>query len=244
MKQKRVLLVDDVRLFLEVTRSFFSRDKVQMTTASNGLEALKSVRALRPDLIIMDLNMPEMDGAASCRAIKADPELARIPVILLFDGSDRSGEERCRQAGCDATLSKPCHRQRLLEVARNFLKVPVRIAPRVPIRLLVRYGVEDQRTLHDYTVNFSAGGIFLATALILPVETPVTLEFLVPGTEMPVICKGRVAWINPAGEPIKGDLPAGLGLQFVDVTPKDQQIIGSYLEKETLVLLPEGEDRA
>lgn len=234
MKQKKVLLVDDVKLFLEMAKSFLSREQISMTVAANGNEALKVMRASRPDLVIMDLHMPELDGAECCRQVKADPVLGSIPIVLV-DARGRDAELKlCRDAGCDALLTKPFRRTDLLEVTRRFLAVVDRGTPRVQTRLLIRYGNENQQ-LHDYALNLSVGGFFLETDTVLANETPIGLEFLVPGSPDPVICKGRVSWVNAADSPTKKDLPPGLGIHFHDLRAEDEMTIREFIRSECRV---------
>ncbi|PNU21819.1 two-component system response regulator [Geothermobacter hydrogeniphilus] len=232
MKRKKVLLVDDVRLFLEMAKSFLSRENLQLTVSANGCEALKVMRAVRPDLVIMDLHMPEMDGAAACREIKTDPLLGNVPVVLLAGRGRADEEQRCRAAGCDALLHKPFRRNDLLAVARRFLAITDRVTPRVETRMLVRYGPGKTRRLHDYTLNLSVGGLFLETEQVLPVASPLSLEFLVPGAAEPVVCQGQVAWVNAAGSRIKRNLPAGLGVQFSDLSSGDQNQLREFIRRE------------
>jgi uncharacterized protein (TIGR02266 family) len=230
--RKRLLLVNDVRLFLEMERSFFSRDQVEITVARDGAEALQALPVLKPHLVIMDLFMPVMDGAEACRRIKADPSLASIPVILTTLDDNPAELRRCHAAGCDEVIVRPLNRRHLLQTARRYLDLAERTMPRVPSRMLVHYGVEDQQTLHDFSVNLAAGGVFLETLQMLPVDTPLTLEFFIPGATATIRCKGRVAWINPAGEPPKLDLPCGLGVQFIDMPPRDEQAIREFIQTE------------
>ena len=231
-QRKRILLVDDVRLFLEMEKSFFSREQVEITVARNGAEALRALQALKPHLVIMDLHMPVMDGAETCRRIKQDPAFFTVPVILTTADESPDQLERCRAAGCDAVVAKPLNRQQLLQVARRFLELAERATPRIGTRMLVHYGVADQQTLHDYSVNIAAGGLFLETAQPLPIETPLTLEFFIPGAAETVRCKGRVAWINTAQSRTKPDLPCGFGIQFSDMTPRDAQAIREFIHLE------------
>lgn len=233
-QRKTILLVDDVRLFLEVERSYLDREDCQVVVAMSGKEALKTARYMRPDLIIMDLEMPEMDGAQCCMELKEDPDLWMTPVVLVSDSAPEK-LERCREAGCDEVLTRPLNRRELLEMARRYLRLAGRAKPRKPARVLVRYGVEDQLTLHDYTINLSHGGLFLETGKVLPVETPLTLEFIVPGSEEAIVCKGRVAWINHGG-PLspKPNLPSGFGVEFNDLSFGDLERMTMYLKDEGL----------
>jgi len=230
--RKTILLVDDVRLFLEVERSYLDREDCQIVIAQSGMEALKMARYMRPDLVIMDLEMPEMDGAACCMELKQDPELWEVPIVLIAN-AESDNEQRCREAGCEEVLLRPLNRRELLEVARRYLRLAGRNKPRKAACLLVRYGVEDQLALHDYTINLSHGGLFLETSKVLPIETPLTMEFIVPGSEEPILCKGRVAWVNQGGPlSAKPNLPCGFGVEFNELSRGDLERLTVYLKEE------------
>lgn len=231
-QRKTVLLVDDVRLLLEVGKSYLDREDCQVMVAQNGAEALKTARAMRPDLVIMDMDMPEMDGVACCRLLKQDERLQGVPVVLIA-GNDPGSVARCAEAGCDGVLRRPVNKRKLLDTARRHLKVAGRGKPRVPVCLLVRYGVENQLELHDYSINLSHGGLYIETVKVLPVETPLTLEFIVPGSAEPILCKGRVAWVNQAGgHGPKPELPSGIGVEFFDMTHDDVARLKDFLQEE------------
>jgi|SRR6185369_7660120 two-component system cell cycle response regulator DivK len=89
--------------------------------AADGRTTVEIARRERPDLILMDLAMPGMDGWEAARQLKADAETADIPIIALTAFAMRGDEERARQAGCDAYLSKPCRPQTIRDVVRQFL---------------------------------------------------------------------------------------------------------------------------
>ncbi len=231
-QRKRVLLVDEVRLFLEMERSLFSRDQVAVTVARNGREALHSLQVFKPQLVIMDLQMPGMDGAEICRRIKSDPDLCSVPVILTTGTDDAAELQRCRAAGCDAVIGKPLNRRQLLDAARRFLAMAERATPRVTTRMLVHYGIGDQQTLHDFSVNLASGGIFLGTSQLLSTDTPLSLEFFIPGAPTTIRSRGRVAWANAAGDQAKPDLPCGFGVQFLDMASRDIRAIREFIRSE------------
>jgi CheY-like chemotaxis protein len=88
----KILLVDDDPDFVEATRIVLESAPYDVTVAYNGEEALQKVKEVNPDLIILDIIMPEQDGFKTCEALKSDPELSRIPVIMLTSLSQRMGE--------------------------------------------------------------------------------------------------------------------------------------------------------
>jgi uncharacterized protein (TIGR02266 family) len=234
MAQKKVLLVDDVELFLALEKTFFRREEVTLLFARSGRQAVKTTLAERPDVVFMDLFMPEMNGDEACRLIKQHPECGSTPVVMVTHGGRDSDLETCRAAGCDDILFKPINRHDLLETAHRFLQLADRAAPRIPAKLTVRYGQGMQRKLSDYSVNISTGGLFLETESPLPVDSNLQLEFPLPGRTEPVICQARVAWINAPNCPGRLQLPSGMGMQFLDLSLDDLQSIRDFIKQECL----------
>jgi uncharacterized protein (TIGR02266 family) len=234
MAQKKVLLVDDVELFLDLEKTFFRREDVTLLLARTGQQAVELTIAERPDVVFMDLFMPEMNGDEACRLIKQHPECGSTPVVMVTHGGREADLAVCRAAGCDDVLFKPISRQMLLDTAHRFLQLAERGAQRVPAKLTVRYGQEMQRQLTNYSVNISTGGLFLETENPLPEGSRLLLEFPLPGRSKPVVCKAQVAWVNTPDCPARLRLPSGMGLQFLDLALDDLQSIRDYIKQECL----------
>ena len=98
----------------------------------------------------------------------------------------------------------------------------------------VPFREDHDMVLSDYTVNLNTGGLFLTASKNLPVGTPLFLEFSLPETGINVSCQARVAWINDPENPLKSDLPSGMGLQFVDITSSEVAIIEAYVNENGL----------
>lgn len=104
---KKVLLVDDNEVNRYLAQYLLEQAGLDVLTAANGHEALRIAREQRPQLILMDIQMPVLDGYAATEQIKADPQLRSIPVIALTAFAAPVDRERARQAGCVAHISKP-----------------------------------------------------------------------------------------------------------------------------------------
>ncbi|BCR04514.1 two-component system response regulator [Desulfuromonas versatilis] len=234
MAKEKILLADDVELFLELEKTFFRREGFDLLVARTGKAAYDLTVAERPDLVMMDLYMPEMDGDEACRRLKENPQTAAIPVIMVTQGGRESDFEKCRRAGCDDILLKPINRHHLVATARKHLKIVDRGAPRVSARLKVYFGQDPPQLLSNYSVNLSTGGLFLETAEPLDSETLISLEFLLPDREAPVRCQARVAWANHLVRPKKPLLPQGVGLQFIDLKLQDLDAIREFIKGECL----------
>jgi two-component system cell cycle response regulator DivK len=116
-----VLFADDNEDTRYISSKYFEYHGFRVETAVNGAEALAAARTLAPDVVVMDLTMPQMDGWAATRAMKADPELRSIPVVVLTAHAFRGAEQKARAAGCDWYLTKPCLPERLLATVRTAL---------------------------------------------------------------------------------------------------------------------------
>lgn len=215
--QHRILIVDDVHLLRNIARNYFTSSEFQLTTARSVAESIRVALAIQPHLIIMDAEMPDIDGIYGCRQIKSHPALFTTPVILVTDNTPEQIES-CWQSGCDAVLPRPLSRRDLLAVARQMLTLADRAAPRVDHPILVRYGETEELGWHDYARNIGNGGLFLDTEREVPLEKELYLEFMIPGDAEPTCCRGRVAWRNAPGGMPRPDLPPGVGIEFLDLS--------------------------
>lgn len=107
MSEKKVLLVEDLEENRRVIRLLARRMGVTLIEAADGVEGLDKAHAEKPDVILMDLSLPILDGWAATTRLKADPETAHIPVIALTAHAMAIDEQRARQAGCDGYVAKP-----------------------------------------------------------------------------------------------------------------------------------------
>lgn len=231
MATPKILLVDDTKLFLKLEQEYLKQSSVVVLTAANGREALDIVRHNRPDLIFMDLNMPEMDGVTCCAAIKADPALRSIPVILVTtEGMDES-VERCRNAGCDGFLTKPIDRKAFLELGRKFLPDINRREMRVPCSIKVLFRINNRENMYGSCLDLSIRGLYLAFAGEVEVGDKVEVNMLVSGNSDDLVeAWGRVSWVNSGVPRKKQKLPEGFGVEFLAITEESTCLIKQFLE--------------
>ncbi|HOX46389.1 MAG TPA: response regulator [Myxococcota bacterium] len=118
---RKILLVDDTETVLLFMRMMLSTYGYDMTTAHDGREALAAVQADPPDLILLDIMMPVMDGIECCRRVKADPKTNRIPIVMVTTKGEPALVERAFLAGCNDYLTKPVSKLELLAKVRGFI---------------------------------------------------------------------------------------------------------------------------
>jgi CheY-like chemotaxis protein len=125
---RKVLVADDSVTIQKVVGLTFASEDIELAYVDNGEEAIELVRQFRPDLIMADVLMPGKSGYEVCQAIKGDPELQHIPVLLLTGTFEPFDAERCRQVGADGTITKPFESQTLIRQVMELLDRPA--APR------------------------------------------------------------------------------------------------------------------
>jgi CheY-like chemotaxis protein len=120
MARKKILIVDDTDWNRDLLVQLLE-DDYEIAQAVDGAEAVKQTAAERPDIILMDLGMPVMDGWEATRRIKADPALKNIPVIAVTSHAMVGDEITAREAGCDDYIAKPVDENLLMEKIRRLL---------------------------------------------------------------------------------------------------------------------------
>ena len=103
-----VLVVDDVAHGREIFAEYLEFRGFRVATAADGLEALDKAFELLPDVILMDLSLPQLDGWEATKRLKADERTGSIPIIALTAHALASAHEKAMAAGCDAVVTKPC----------------------------------------------------------------------------------------------------------------------------------------
>ena len=118
---KLILAVEDQEDNMKILRDLLTSTGYELIEAENGQEALAALEKQRPDLILMDIQIPIIDGYEVTRRIKANPALRSIPIIAVTSHALGEGEEKARAAGCDDFVAKPYSPRQLLAKIREFL---------------------------------------------------------------------------------------------------------------------------
>ena len=116
---KRILVVEDQPDSRRIIRDMVAGTDYEITEAENGEEALAAIAKQRPDLILMDIQLPIMDGYTATRLIKTDPALRSIPIIAVTSYALAVEEKKARAAGCDDYVTKPFSPRQLLAKIRQ-----------------------------------------------------------------------------------------------------------------------------
>jgi two-component system cell cycle response regulator len=119
---KSVLVVDDNPENLKLVLVILAASGYELITASDALEALRFLELRRPDLILLDLQLPGMDGLELTRRLKADATMCAIPIVAVTAYAMKGDETKARDAGCDGYLVKPVDKRLLRETVKSYLE--------------------------------------------------------------------------------------------------------------------------
>ncbi len=121
MERKKILLVDDSSTVLLMERMILSKSEYEVVTARDGVEGLEKARAEKPDLILMDVVMPRMDGFEAVRQLRAEDATRAIPVIMVTTRGELQSVETGYASGCNDYVTKPINGLELLAKVRSCL---------------------------------------------------------------------------------------------------------------------------
>ena len=127
MMSKKVLIVEDNELNMKLFHDLLDSQGYQTLQTREGLQAMALARQHMPDLILMDIQLPEISGLEVTKWLKDDEELSHIPVIAVTAFAMKGDEERIRQGGCEAYISKPISVMHFLDTVKKHLNLPVAV---------------------------------------------------------------------------------------------------------------------
>ncbi|HEU4403078.1 MAG TPA: response regulator [Candidatus Polarisedimenticolia bacterium] len=223
MAKVTVLIADDLKFFLEVEKTFLQRAGFDVLTAASGERAVEQAKKSKPHLILLDLEMPKMDGVAACAAMRQDPTLASIPIIIMSATGSPENRERSLKAGCTEFVPKPEKPEDLLGLVARILEVKQREATRLTV-VFNANGSLGSRQVVGQGRNLSTSGLLLDSPGPLAVGSILSLEFYLPKLRYQVKVQGEVTRSN-----VGPDGTHQAGIRFTDLSQADQEQILEYV---------------
>ena len=150
-----VLVVDDVPANVKLLEAKLSNEYYDVITAKDGYEAIAQTKAKKPDLILLDVMMPGIDGFETCRRLKQDPEVSHIPVVMVTALSDPSDRVQGLEAGADDFITKPINDTALFARVRSLVRMKVLIDE---LRLRDKSGTQLGMSASDFSLSLDVTG--------------------------------------------------------------------------------------
>ncbi len=218
----KILLVDDTRNFLDLEATFLQRAECRILTASTGLEAIRVAKAERPDLIMLDIEMPEMNGIQACRILKSDPLTQKIPVIIL---TSMKMEDEARRAGADHYLRKPIDEPKFLTEVRRYLPIRERHDPRVTLDTQLTFWRDGEPSV-GRLLNLSKTGFFVTSEELQPVGARIEISFTLPGDYSGKLITAEAMVVRRSDTE-----PRGFGCRFFQISSGARLYVEEFLDR-------------
>ena len=234
VNRKTVIVADDSGITVMLYSLLVQRMGFSVVPAGNGLEVLKLLHQNVPDGILLDLNMPVMDGRTTLRHIRQDPRVASVPVIVVTVESGAQARYDCLRLGCTEFLSKPVKLSRLHEALQTCLKdrAKVRRRMRAPLHAPVRV-FADGAALDMNALNVSERGIFLQTDSPFSLGTQISVSILFDGGVEHTF--GGVVVRRQEDGAVSGmDSHAGMAVEFTQVEAPAGEALRSLVHRQLI----------
>jgi CheY-like chemotaxis protein len=208
---KRILTVDDIYEFIQREESLLSREDLNLVTVISGQEALFQAQNDKPDLMILNYYMPDLNGYQVCRQIKGDSSTKDIPVLILAAPADESNypSNVTEAAGCDGCIEKPIQHDVIVPLIVELIGVPPRKHQRIPASL--QCSITDEDGKRDATiVNLTPNGLCLGAEPAPWAGDIVKADMSLDGASL--ILQMAVRWSTETG----GGGPGRAGVEFLD----------------------------
>ncbi len=225
MEPKRtILVVDDAPMFREMESLFLCRYG-RVVTAGTGAEALEAVRRERPDVVVLDFHLPDIDGETLCRRIRALRPAESTSAIVAISNGDSRDHERAIRAGAADVLSKPLSRLGLVETVNRLVRFPeLRGMARIDHAVTVRVLMERQE--HWGTMrNLSRGGMYIEASWSAPPESEMQLEFRLPEVGTTLAPTAKVIWSRRR----RDGMSAGMGVRFLALDAASANTLDAFV---------------
>lgn len=223
----KVLYVDDVNLSLEMGKLALLNTGCDVLTASNGNEAFKIASSERPDLILTDLYMPEMNGDELCEKIRQSPSLGKTPVVVITFVDDSETVERCLAAGCNEVMKKPYTKSILIGIVNKYINIICRKYERYPVDIDVAFS-HDGKVISGKVHDISVEGMFVRGEEALPVGTETEFILLAGDDSGEIDVKGKIVRLVTGQKEFAFDNVPGMGVQFDHVPGDLRCVIDQY----------------
>lgn len=215
----KLLIVDDMKSFLDLEKAFLRRADCQLLTATTGLEAIRVAQAEQPDIIILDIEMPELNGIEATRILKANAQTSAIPIVIF---SSTTRKQEALAAGAQEFVSKPVDEERFIETILRYIPLKFRKDERKTIDTVCRYS-RSQEHGEGRLTDISISGCFLVAETPLWVGDSVRLFFTLPMSDMAKEIQAEAMVIRKVA--------TGYGLGFTDISEGAKMFIGDFVSK-------------
>jgi CheY-like chemotaxis protein len=227
---KKIIIANSIRAFLERDKGILDRADFSIFTATSGREALRIHGEERANLIVADLDLPDMGGDTLCSLVRKESTIRNVSIILVCQDVPEE-LERVSTCGANAWVTKPVRPEQLIESVGQLLAVSLRRGYRVLLKAKVN-GARENAPFFCTSHNISVSGILIETDKLLGPGDCITCSFFLPGSQQ-IVVDGEVVRLE--------EKPGGLhhyGVRFIDLAPTSREEIERFIAQAAGVGFP------
>jgi len=218
-------LADDVRTTLAIEKSFLEARHFKVFATTSARKVLELAALVQPDLIILDYEMPELNGDVVCRRLKGGARTRHIPVLILSSHDDEQTARACTDAGAVGLVRKSQGREALMDRVSEVLGVNQRRHVRVPCLISAALEAGDEK-LEGVVRNLCASGLYLILKQAMNPGKTLWLSFALPDTDVKVKVLGEIVRI----ESLSGGL-FGYGIQLIQADERVTEALKEFVKR-------------
>jgi len=223
---KKIIIAEDIKAILEKEQSFLNRADIRTLTVSANEQALALHRAETADLIIVNLDSPQMSGEMLCSLIRDDKELCKVSIIIIRSNTE-SDAKRCSLCRANAFITSPPDKAILLQEMHQLLYVAPRKSLRVPLSIKIHV-ISKGTPFMAYAENISVSGMLLHSEALLFGGDTITCSFYLPDSTHITIDAEVIRVLEKETEHDTNYY----GVKFVDLRIDSSSAIEAFVEKE------------
>jgi CheY-like chemotaxis protein len=223
---KKVIMSEDFWAILEREKSFLSRSDVKMFAASSNKKALALHRTEKADLLIVNLDSPEMSGETLSSIIRSEKDLSKVSLILVCADTD-SDIKRCLKCTANAFITGPINAAALLQEAYQLLNIAPRRSCRIPVGMKIQ-GMSKKMPFTAYAENISVSGMMFRTAAVFFEGDMITCSFSLPDSAR-ITANGEI--VRVVETKAKPDI-RHYGVKFIDLGAESYSAIEEFVGRE------------
>ena len=222
---KRVIIAEDVKAILEKEQNFLCREDIRIFPVSSNKQALALHRAENADLLIVNLDSPDMGGETLCSLIREDKELCKVSIIIISSDT-KSDAERCLQCRANASLTGPLDCAILLEEMHKLIHIAPRKSLRVPLSIQIQIVSKGKPSI-AYSENISVSGMLLFSEAPLFKGDTITCSFYLPDSTHIKVSAEIIRILDKETEHDTNYY----GIKFIDVSTHCGSAIEAFVER-------------
>jgi uncharacterized protein (TIGR02266 family) len=229
--KKSILIADHSKTFTNLLSALLERMGFDVISVEDGIAALKAANDFEPDLIMLEVNIPKMDGIKTLTHMKNDVRISKIPVIMLSIDDNAEIVGQCKKIGSSGFIKKPVKLESLHHILQDCIYAPVGIKRKsVRITFITKVSVTcNEETKDLYSENLSSGGIYVRSNESFPPGSDVTITFPLLNDES-ISLKGRVVYVKGVDSKVMTS-PPGMAIEFRDMSSEDVSRLDDFVSQ-------------